>query len=66
VRFSAPGTPAPPHPPPRHPLLGRVDPSGTFFYHRPSYDDETWIPQTLEYGVLVEGKEWWVDSFRNK
>lgn len=40
--------------------------SGTLFYHRPSYDDETWIPQYLEYGVLVDDTEWWVDTFRNK
>lgn len=23
---------------------------GTFFYHRPLYDDETWIPEHLQYG----------------
>ena len=39
---------------------------GTFFFHRPLYDDETWIPQALEYGVLVEGARWWVDTFQNK
>lgn len=39
---------------------------GTFFYHRPLYDDETWIPNLLEYGVLVDDAEWWVDIFRNK
>ncbi len=39
---------------------------GTFFYHRPLYDDQTWIPQLLEYGVLVDDTEWWVDTFRNK
>ena len=39
---------------------------GIFFYHRPSYDDETWIPQYLEYGVLVDDTKWWVDTFRNK
>ena len=39
---------------------------GIFFYHRPLYDDETWIPESLEYGVLVEDSEWWVDTFRNK
>ncbi len=39
---------------------------GTFFYHRPIYDDETWIPQYLEYGVLVDDTRWWVDTFRNK
>jgi len=39
---------------------------GTFFYHRPRYNDETWIPQYLEYGVLVENREWWVDTFQNR
>jgi len=39
---------------------------GTFFYHRPLYDDKTWIPQYLEYGVLIEDTTWWVDTFRNK
>ena len=38
---------------------------GAFFYHRPLYD-ETWIPDRLEYGVLVDDREWWVDSFTNK
>ncbi len=39
---------------------------GTFFYHRPEYDDETWIPVVLEYGVLLEGAKWWIEVFRNK
>jgi hypothetical protein len=39
---------------------------GTFFYHRPIYDDNTWTPRRLEYGVLVDGITWWVDTFRNK
>jgi hypothetical protein len=40
--------------------------SGTFFYHRPYYDDESWIPEKLEYGVLVDDVTWWVDNFKNK
>ena len=43
-----------------------ADHPGTFFYHRPLYDDKTWIPSLLEYGVLIDDKEWWVDRFRNK
>jgi len=39
---------------------------GTFFYHRPLYDDASWIPGRLEYGVLVDGTDWWVSTFRNK
>jgi hypothetical protein len=39
---------------------------GTFFYHRPIYDDESWIPQLLQYGVLKDGTDWWEDEFANK
>lgn len=39
---------------------------GTFFYHRPIYDDETWIPAELEYGVQRNDSEWWVETFQNK
>jgi hypothetical protein len=39
---------------------------GTFFYHRPIYDDDTWIPSKLEYAVLREGTSWWKDVFLNK
>lgn len=43
-----------------------ADHPGTFFYHRPLYDDQTWVPELLEYGILVDDTEWWVDTFRNK
>ena len=43
-----------------------ADHPDTFFYHRPLYDDESWIPDSLEYGVLKEDAQWWVDIFRNK
>ncbi len=39
---------------------------GSFFYHRALYDDDTWIPRALEYGVLLEDSSWWVATFRNK
>lgn len=39
---------------------------GAFFYHRPIYDDGTWIPSKLEYAVLKDGATWWKDSFNNK
>lgn len=39
---------------------------GTFLYHRAIYDDQTWIPQALQYGVLVDDAEWWVELFENK
>ena len=38
---------------------------GTFFYHRPLYCDGSWIPASLEYGVLVDDVRWWVERFRN-
>ena len=40
--------------------------SGTFFYHRPIYNDETWVPQSLEYGVLEDDTRWRVKTFANK
>lgn len=40
--------------------------TGTFFYHRPIYNDETWIPDDLEYGVLRDDNKWWVEKFSNK
>jgi hypothetical protein len=40
--------------------------AGTFFFHRPVYDDPSWIPAELEFGVLVNDSEWWTDRFRNK
>jgi hypothetical protein len=43
-----------------------ADHPGTFFFHRPIYDDPTWIPARLEYGLLVDHDEWWTDEFRNK
>jgi hypothetical protein len=38
----------------------------TFFFHRPCYDDPTWVPLSLEYGVLLDDAKWWVEVFRNK
>jgi len=39
---------------------------GTFFFHRPEYVDETWIPASLEYGVLVNGFCWELGLFVNR
>jgi len=39
---------------------------GTFFYHRPIYRDATWIPHALEYGVLQDNRDWWVETFTNR
>lgn len=43
-----------------------ADHPGTFFYHRPIYDDETWVPQRLEYGVLEGDTHWRIATFANK
>ena len=39
---------------------------GTFVYHRATYGDDTWIPDTLEYGLLADDKDWWSETFRNR
>ena len=39
---------------------------GTFHFHRARYDDDTWIPSTLQYGVLREDETWWIEDFQNK
>lgn len=39
---------------------------GTFHYHRAEYDDLSWIPATLEYGILRDDHDWWIDRFGNK
>lgn len=43
-----------------------ADHPGTFFYHRPIYNDDTWVPHWLEYGVLEDGAHWRIASFANK
>ena len=35
-----------------------ADHPGTFFFNRPIYDDHTWLPLALEYGVLEDGLAW--------
>jgi len=39
---------------------------GTFHFHRAMYNDETWIPDRLQYGVLQNDQRWWVEEFANK
>jgi hypothetical protein len=39
---------------------------GTFFFHRARYQDATWFPTHLEYGVLKDDREWWVERFDNR
>jgi hypothetical protein len=43
-----------------------ADHPGSFFYHRAQYEDDTWIPHSLEYGVLLEDATWWVAVFDNR
>ena len=42
-----------------------ADNTGTFFYHRAIYNDQTWVPSYLEYGVLRDHETWWIDKFKN-
>jgi len=37
----------------------------TFFFSRPIYSDETWVPSALEYGILLEADDLWVERFPN-
>jgi hypothetical protein len=43
-----------------------ADRPGTFQFHRAMYDDDTWIPDRLEFGVLTSNGEWWIEQFANK
>jgi hypothetical protein len=40
--------------------------SGTFFFHRPEYVDDSWIPAALEFGVLRGGASWACGTFVNR
>ncbi len=39
---------------------------GTFHFHRPIYDDSTWIPSELEYGLLRDDTTWTSGRFSNR
>jgi hypothetical protein len=39
---------------------------GAFFYHRPIYDDDTWLPNQLEFDIHTKDRGWWIDVFNNK
>jgi hypothetical protein len=45
---------------------GSANTKKRFNFHRPAYDDQSWIPAALEYGVLRDGSEWWIETFPNK
>lgn len=38
---------------------------GTFVFSRLIYGDNTWVPFTIEYGVMRESGSLWVESFTN-
>jgi len=38
---------------------------GTFCFSCPLYGDRTWIPTSIEYGLLVDKRELWVELFDN-
>jgi hypothetical protein len=43
-----------------------ADKPGTFFYHRPIYTDETWVPTELTLAILRNEQEWWIGRFNNR
>lgn len=43
-----------------------ADVPGTFHYHRPIYEDRTWIPSELDYGVLCQDTSWMAARFANR
>ena len=40
------------------------DNPGTFFFHRAVYDDDTWVPARLQFGILRDDG-WWIHMFDN-
>ena len=38
---------------------------GTFCFSRPLYDDRSWWPCRIEYGLLTGEGAWWVEQFEN-
>lgn len=38
---------------------------GTFVFSRKIYNDDSWVPSSLEYGVLNSDNELWVEWFEN-
>ena len=40
--------------------------AGTFFYHRPLYTDASWIPTSLDFGVLASSGVWESGQFANR
>ena len=38
---------------------------GTFCFHRPIYCDLSWHPCIIEFGLLTEEKNFWIEKFEN-
>lgn len=38
---------------------------GTFAFSRLIYDDSSWVPSSLEFGILMQTHELWVEWFQN-
>ncbi len=38
---------------------------GTFCFSRPIYQDDSWIPSYIEYGILLKDGSLWVELFEN-
>lgn len=38
---------------------------GTFVFSRLIYADETWVPSSIEYGILLPEGKFWVEQFEN-
>jgi len=43
-----------------------VTEGGIFCFSRPIYDDETWVPCRLEYGLARDPSDYWIEVFPNK
>jgi hypothetical protein len=43
-----------------------ADHPSTFFYNRPIYSDETWVPAELELAILRPEEGWWIGRFSNR
>ena len=47
-------------------FVSREENLGTFVYSRPIYNDQTWVPWKLEYGILKNDTTWMIHVFPNK
>lgn len=38
---------------------------GTFVFSRPIYEDDSWVPASLEYGIIMKDGKLWTEWFEN-